>query len=683
MKILVVDDNPDDLLLLRLVVERHGHEVFAAENGQQGFELAAAHRPDLIISDALMPVLDGFNFLKKLKEDAVLKAIPFIFYSATYKADKDLALAAALGAEAYILKPKEPAELWREIEEVLAKGGNLKTVAAGEVTDLEYLRKYSAMVATKLEQKVAELEKALAAQAETEKALIQAKEEWERSFEAIGDIALILSPDLRITRANRQAYAVLASDSGQELAGEFCYEAFREVGHPCDYCPVLAAKKDGAVRSCEIEHTSLGKIFQVSVSPVLDPEGRVVSFFYFGKDITAQKEMETRLNQAEKLEAIGTLAGGIAHDFNNILTPILGYAELMKMSLTPESPACKIIDQVVNAAMRAKDLVQHILTFSRQQEHQRLPMAPHVIIKEALKLLRSSIPTTIEIRQDINPDSGMVLADATQLHRIVMNLCTNAYHAMRKTGGVLAVSLQPVQVERDDPKVNGQVLTPGAYVVFEVSDTGCGMDKLTMAKIFDPYFTTKKQGEGTGLGLSVVHGIVKEGGGYISVYSEPGKGSTFRVYLPRIVSVPVTEENSVTQPLPKGTERILLVDDDQAIVALESMVLETLGYRVTGLTDSNEVLQLFQKAPRDFDLLLTDMTMPGLTGVDLSLRIHALRPDIPVILCSGFSELIDGDKARDLGIQAFLMKPILRKDLAEAIRKALDGMGNSEKIHEA
>jgi CheY-like chemotaxis protein len=679
MKILVVDDNPDDLLLLRLVVERAGHEALTAENGQQGFELAAMHRPDLIISDALMPVLDGFNFLKKLKEDAVLKVIPFIFYSATYKADKDLALAAALGAEAYILKPKEPAELWHEIEGVLEKGGNLKTVAAGKVTDLEYLRKYSAMVATKLEQKVAELERALAAKAETEKALIQAKEEWERSFEAIGDIALILSPDLRITRANRQAYAVLAGDSGRELVGRFCYEAFQEDGQPCVGCPAPYARRDAAGHTCEVEHKSLGRVFQVSVSPILDPEGRVLSFFHFAKDISAQKEMEVRLNQAEKLEAIGTLAGGIAHDFNNILTPILGYAELMKMDLAQEGPAWKIVDQVVNAAMRAKELVQQILTFSRKQEHQRLPMAPHVIIKEALKLLRASIPTTIEIRQEINPDSGMVLADATQLHRIVMNLCTNAYHAMRKTGGVLAVSLQPVQVDCDDPKVNGLVLAPGAYVVFEVSDTGCGMDKMTMAKIFDPYFTTKEKGEGTGLGLSVVHGVVKEYGGYISVYSEPGKGSTFRVYLPRIVSTPVIGESAVALPLLRGTERILLVDDDQAIVELETLILETLGYHVTGRTGSKEALQLFQEAPRDFDLILTDMTMPGLTGADLSLRIHAIRPDIPIILCSGFSELIDGDKARELGIQAFLMKPILSKDLAQAIRKALDGVGNSKK----
>ncbi|OQX20789.1 MAG: hypothetical protein BWK76_00100 [Desulfobulbaceae bacterium A2] len=535
------------------------------------------------------------------------------------------------------------------------------------------------MVATKLEQKVAELEKALAVQAETEKALIQAKEEWERSFEAIGDIAMILSPELRVTRANRQAYVALAGESGQELVGRLCHEVFHEEGPPCAGCPVLLARHDFVGHACEIMHKNLGRIFQVSVSPILDGEGRVLSFIHFAKDITAQKEMEQRLNQAEKLEAIGTLAGGIAHDFNNILTPILGYAEMMKMELARESPAWQHLDQVVNAALRAKELVQHILTFSRQQEHQRLPMAPHHIIKEALKLLRASIPTTIEIRQNINAESGTVLADASQIHRIIMNLCTNAFHAMRKTGGVLAVSLQPVHIERDDPKVNGLVLTAGHYVVLEVSDTGCGMDKMTLAKIFDPYFTTKEKGEGTGLGLSVVHGIVKESGGYISVYSEPGKGSTFRVYLPRIVSPSITEAALSRRPMPRGTERILLVDDDQAIVDLETMMLKFLGYRITAMTGSKEALQLFQQTPRDFNLVLTDMTMPGLTGAELSLRIHAIRPEIPIIICSGFSELIDGDKARELGIQAFLMKPVLHKDLAEAIRKALDGVQNSEK----
>ena len=671
MKILVVDDNPDDLMLLRMVVERAGHQAITAENGQQGFELAAAHRPELIISDALMPVLDGFNFLKKLKTDAVLKTIPFIFYSATYKADKDLALAASLGAAAYILKPKPPGELWREVEETLAKGGNLKTVASG-VTDLEYLQKYSAMVATKLEQKVAELEMALAAKAETEKALVQAKEEWERSFEAIGDIAMILTPDLRITRANRQAYAALAAAG--ELVGKFCYEAFQEGGKPCANCPVVRAKEAASAQSCEIEHKNIGRVYQATVSPVLDGEGRVVSFVHFAQDITERKNMEIRLSQAQKLEAIGTLAGGIAHDFNNILTPILGYAEMVKLELGPHGSAGENIGEVIKAALRAKDLVQQILTFSRQKDQQRMPLAPHIIIKEAIKLLRATIPTTIEIRQNINVNSGMVLGDATQLHQIVMNLCTNAYHAMRESGGVLAVSLQPMQVGRDDPKVNGLALTPGAYVLFEVSDTGSGMDTQTMAKIFDPYFTTKPQGEGTGLGLSVVHGIVKEYGGHITVYSEPGRGSTFHLYLPRIISSPETEEHTVVRPLACGTERLLLVDDDPAIVGLEKSVLETLGYHVTGVTSSHEALQVFQASPRDFDLLLTDMTMPGLTGVELSLRVHAIRPEIPIVLCSGFSELIDGDKAKAIGIQAYLMKPVLRKEMAETIRKVLDGM---------
>ncbi len=676
MKILVVDDNPDDLLLLRLIVERAGHEVLAAENGQQGFELAAAERPELIISDALMPVLDGFHLLKKLKEDVVLKTIPFIFYSATYKADKDLALAASLGADAYIIKPKEPAELWREVEEILDQGGNLTTVAAGEMTDVEYLKKYSVMVATKLEQKVAELEKALESRARTEKALTQAKEEWERTFEAIGDIAMILSPDLRIMRANRQAYAILASTPDAELEGKFCYQLFRDGDRPCAGCPVLLTKEESVLqgRTCEVEHKPLGKIFQISVSPVYDADGQVVSVIHFAKDITAQKELGSRLIQAQKLEAIGTLAGGIAHDFNNILTPILGYADLAKEVIPPEGPAWEYLDLLTKAALRARDLVQQILTFSRQKEQQRMPLAPHIIIKEALKLLRASIPTTIEIRQNINANSGMVLGDPTQIHQIVMNLCTNAYHAMRETGGLLAVTLQPMQIDCNEPKVNDLALTPGAYVMLEVSDTGCGMDKQTTAKIFDPYFTTKGPGEGTGLGLSVVHGIVKEFGGHISVYSELAKGSTFRVYLPRIVTKKLAEQQTTVQPLPRGTERILLVDDDPAIVDLETTILKSLGYRITAFTSSKVTMQVFADAPQEFDLLLTDMTMPDLTGVELSLRVHALRPNIPIILCSGFSELIDDDKARDIGIQQFLKKPILSKALAETIRKVLDGV---------
>ena len=674
MKILVVDDNHDDLMLLRLIVERQGHEAITATDGQQGFELAATHRPDLIISDALMPVLDGFNFLRKLKEDVVLKTIPFIFYSATYKADQDLALAASLGAEAYIFKPMAPVELWRQVEETLTRGGNLKTVAAGGVTDLEYLRKYSTMVATKLELKVAELEKALDARAASEQSLTQAKEEWERAFESIGDIAMILAPDLRIIRANREAYAVLTTNPGETLVGKLCYQVFKEGDRPCAFCPVLVATEAVAGHTCEIEHKAMAKIFQVTVSPVLDRENRIVSFVHFAKDITAQKELANRLIQAQKLEAIGTLAGGIAHDFNNILAPILGYAELAQTALSPDDPTLEYIGQVINASLRAKDLVQQILCFSRQKAQQRLPLAPHLIIKEAMKLLRASIPTTIEIRQEIKTDSGMVLADATQFHQIIMNLCTNAYHAMRETGGVLAVSLAAIQVECDDPKVNGLELTPGAYVVFEVSDSGCGMDQQTLAKIFDPYFTTKSPGEGTGLGLSVVHGIVKECGGHISVYSEPGRGSTFRVYLPKLVSTPVAEQPSIAQPLPRGNDRVLVVDDDRIIVEMETQILEALGYRVTALNNSLDALQTFQRAPREFDLILTDMTMPGLTGKELSLRIHAIRPEIPIILCTGFSEFIDNDRCGEIGIQGFLKKPILRRDLAETVRKVLDGV---------
>jgi len=569
MKVLVVDDNNDDRMLLRLIVERQGHEVIEGENGQEGYELAVRHRPGLILSDALMPVLDGFHFLRRIKQDPELVSTPFIFYSATYTEQQDQAMAKALGAAGYIIKPKEPGELWRAVEEIVQKACPIAEDLPVMVGDEEYLRQYSSMLATKLEQKVSELEQVLAAKAETEKALVRAKEEWERSFEAIGDIAMILSPDLRIIRANRRAQEFFQDTGKDGVEGAFCFHAFQKES-PCPDCPALLARKDGTAHTMEVEYRELGRTFQLTSSPVLDAQGGVMSIIHFAKDITAQKKLEKRLLQNQKLEAIGTLAGGIAHDFNNILTPILGYAEILKAAPPQEERIQEYADQIFTAAQRARELVRQILAFSRQQEHHPMPMLPHLIIKEALKLLRSTIPTSIEIRQDIQEDCGMVLADATRLHQVIMNLCTNAYQAMRGSTGVLSVTLRPLRLDHGDSKADDFPLLPGNFVVLEVSDTGCGMDKETMAKIFDPYFTTKKQDEGTGLGLSVVHGIVQGCGGHISVSSEPGKGSTFLVYLPRVEGQALDEDASDQLPLPSGSERILVVDDDPAVIALET-----------------------------------------------------------------------------------------------------------------
>ena len=410
---------------------------------------------------------------------------------------------------------------------------------------------------------------------------------------------------------------------------------------------------------------------EVNAVPLIE-DGEVIYARAIIRDITERKTLENRLRQAQKMEAIGTLSGGIAHDFNNILAPILGFAEMALESIPAGSQPANDIREVVKAAIRAKELVKQILSFSRQTEHELQPLRIQLVIKEALKLLRATIPATIEIRQDIKMECNPILADPTQIHQLIMNLCTNAYHAMRETGGVLGVSLTPIELDSEDlhTKIN---LHPGKYVQLEVSDTGHGMTQSVKERIFEPYFTTKGKGEGTGLGLSVVHAIIKSLNGDITVYSELGKGTSFRVYFPAIEQeAKKLTDKETNGPLPTGHERIMVVDDDEIIVQMEQQMLRSLGYEVTAFTDSEQSLKSLQSRPNDFDLIITDMTMPGITGDILAKQVLKIRPDLPIILCTGFSELITEDKAKAIGIKEFIMKPIIKRTFAETVRKVLD-----------
>ena len=391
------------------------------------------------------------------------------------------------------------------------------------------------------------------------------------------------------------------------------------------------------------------------------------------RNITERKQIEKQLLQTQRMESVGTLAGGIAHDFNNILSGILGYAELAQLDGATPEKLKKYLEEILNAAHRARDLVKQILAFSRKNELQLKPIQIQLIVKETLKLLRSSIPTTIEIKQDIDPNCQAVLADPTQIHQIVMNLCTNAYQSMRNTGGILGVSLQPIELLSDqvDQNIN---LQPNLYVKLEISDTGTGMSREVMDRIFDPYYTTKGHGEGTGLGLAVVHGIVIGLNGDISVHSEPGQGTTFKVYLPTVAAPAITihDDDEVTALPAGGGERILFVDDDERIVDINKNLLAQLGYTVTALTSSIDALKVFQDNPNDFDLVITDMTMPKMTGEELIRKIFNVRPEMPIIMCTGYSELIDEEKAKILGIKSYIMKPVSQQNIAKTIRKVLD-----------
>jgi PAS domain S-box-containing protein len=414
-------------------------------------------------------------------------------------------------------------------------------------------------------------------------------------------------------------------------------------------------------------------ILESSGVPISDSEGNFLGYRGIDRDTTERKKMEEKLNQAQKMESIGTLAGGIAHDFNNILSAIMGYTELALGDINNPDRLQQELNEVLHGTNRAKELVKQILTFSRRHDQNILPVQIQSITSEALKLLRSSIPSTIEIKPVIDKSCGPILADPTQIHQVIMNLSTNAYHAMREAGGTLTVSLQQVVLSSSDisSKVN---LRPGPYLKLQISDTGVGMTKEVQNRIFEPYFTTKGTGEGTGLGLAVVHGIIKSLQGDISVYSEPAKGTTFTIYLPVAQTKPESGlEEEMSALLPQtGSEHILLVDDDEAIVTLNKSLLENLGYKVTASTSSLDTLWTFQQSPDSFDLLISDMTMPQMTGAELAEKILAIRPGIPIILCSGYSDLINEERAKAIGIREYVMKPVNKKEFAATIRKVLN-----------
>ncbi len=409
----------------------------------------------------------------------------------------------------------------------------------------------------------------------------------------------------------------------------------------------------------------------ITATPIPGEKGDFPAIRSIARDITEKKRLQEQLQQAQKMEAIGTLAGGIAHDFNNILSVITGYIELSFDDLPEGTQLRRNIDQVSIAARRAKELVARILTFSRRDSHERKPLEIAAIVKEALKLLRSSLPATIDIRRDISAEPVIVLADATQIQQVVMNLCTNAAHAMREKGGVLEAKLHEIYLD-ESAAADYDDLRPGTYLKLSVRDTGHGIAPAIAKRIFEPYFTTKKKGEGTGMGLAVIHGIVKSHGGDITVESTPGKGTAFHVLLP-VVEKTVEPRTEKQGPTPGGKrEHILFVDDEKLLVEVTQKTLEKLGYRVTAKNNSPDALEAFTQNPGDFDLVLTDYTMPDMTGIQLAKKILALRPDIPVIICTGYSEAVSPEQMTETGIHSLLTKPMTKPMLARAIRKALE-----------
>jgi PAS domain S-box-containing protein len=505
---------------------------------------------------------------------------------------------------------------------------------------------------------------------QAEETIRKSKQEWEQTFDAMNDIVTIQDKEMRIIKANKAAHETLQVESGG-LEGKYCYEVFRGADHPCPECPEFVTIDTMKTYSADISHANLGKMFHVTCSPILDENGEFTHIVHLAKDITEQKKMEAELFQAHKMEAIGTLAGGIAHDFNNILAAIIGYADMANDDLPESSHTKNYISQVLNAGNRAKELVKQILTFSRKGQEKQQPLQPYPIIKEGLKLMRASLPTTIDIQEQIDPDCGSIFSNPTNVHQVLLNLCTNALHAMEDEKGILTVQLTQVELRQVDLAGIADV-SPGLFVELRVSDTGRGLDKATVERIFEPYFTTKGIDKGSGMGLALVHGIVQGCGGFIKVESNPDEGSTFHVYFPAIEEKVAEVEEEKEVPLLHGSERILVVDDEEVIVGVYQATLERLGYKVTPHCSSEKALAVFQASPDSFDLIITDQTMPHLSGSELAKKVLKIRPDIPIILCTGYSSMISEKQAQEIGIQKFVMKPVIGTDLAIITREVLD-----------
>ena len=498
------------------------------------------------------------------------------------------------------------------------------------------------------------------------KALAKSEAQKQAILDGFPDIVILFDRNMKVVWANNSVRKICSSPIGRH-----CQEIFCGNSGNCDGCGLTRSLRSGNAETWmqRVELPGAADtetVFDMISTPVNIKPKIIDSVVVIARDATERLRLEKQLHHAMKMEAIGTLAGGIAHDFNNVLTPIMGYSEIIRLHMRKEGDGRKeiigYIDGILKAARRARRLVEQILTFSRSSEQKESLQYIHPIVKEVMKLICTTLPSTIEIRQEIDENCGMVSVDPVHIHQILINLCTNASFAMSGTSGVLTIRLVKSARRNNDRD----------WLELSVTDTGCGIDPAIRDRIFEPYFTTKQKGQGTGMGLAMVHGIISRQGGELEVESQVGQGTTFRIFLP--VSNETTSIDQVVnmEDMVRGRERILLIDDEEQVVAVTGELLESLGYTVTGKTSARESLLLFLKSANEFDLVITDLTMPYLTGLELCKKMKEIRPNIPIILFTGYLEEFSSEAAREAGVDAFFMKPVSFKEMAKIVRKVLD-----------
>jgi CheY-like chemotaxis protein len=677
--LLIVDDSPEMIGLVRAVLDRHGYDVRIATDGRKALDRAAAERPDLILLDILMPGMDGYETCRRLREQPETRDTPVIFLSALTETHDKIA-GFDLGAVDFVTKPIDFPELLARI---------------GTHLSLHDLRRDLREMNRTLEDKVRERTRDLSA---SNQALLAEIEERRRTEAQLRENKERLKEAQRIARVghwerDHLAGALTWSDETFRI---FCvdpaegpsYRTYLDRIHPDDRERVKNDYED-AVRNRKTFDTTFRMVRRDGAVKHLhercrtdyDADGRPLRSIGTCQDITQHVQMEEenrllnmRLQQAQKLEAVGTLAGGIAHDFNNILAAIIGYTEISKIRHAEGGNVIGSLDSVLNACTRARNLVRHILTFSRQVETEMQPVSVRPIVKECLAFLKASTPSNIELRSRIETASGVVLGDPTQIHQIMMNLCTNAIHAMKGPGGVLDVCLEETTLDGDD-REPPPGLERGDYVRLVVSDTGCGIPEEILGRIFDPFFTTKPRGEGTGMGLSILHGIVEKMGGGVTVSSEVGAGTTFEVLLP-LYKDGAGDGAAGGPAIQTGRGRILFVDDEADIVESSREMMGRFGYETVTAENGEGALRLFTEDPDAFDLVMTDLSMPGMSGLDLAKRILAIRPDTPVALCTGYSADLTPEAVEAAGIRKVIQKPMSAAELSVALHDVL-GPGDS------
>lgn len=698
MKILVADDLAENRYLLEKVLGGAGHTVVAVRDGREALEQLGGGAFDMIVSDVLMPVMDGFQLCREVRGNEALRQVPFIFYTATYTDPRDAQLALSLGADRFLTKPLEPEVFLAAVQAVAGQSTrSAQPSLVDPAAEPVFLRQHNQRLFQKLEDKIHQVEAFRAQLAQANAELVREEVEHGQTAEARrrreSELRLALQMAgmgtfevhfVRNTLSWSEAtfplfgfapnacvptrdlfFRMLAPEDAPRVRAALHLAQEGRAAYDVEYRVFWA---DGSAH----DHRVIGDVERGEDGLPIRLVGVVQDITESKRARLAQAQMEQELYQARKLEALGTLAGDIAHDFNNLITAILGNAELIKLLLPPGTPGNiqECAAEIIRTSERAGDLVRQILTFSRRQRPERRPTRLGPILHDSVRLLRAVVSNPVEIQIDVDENCPPVLADPTGFQQILLNLCTNAGHAMDGRAGRVQVSLDTVQFDAPRSWVIGRT-QPGRFVRLRVRDTGRGMDDATRQRIFEPFFTTKAAGYGVGLGLAVAVGIAQTHDAAIEVQSQLGKGSTFEVYFPALEGVADAPPAALAEQARGQGQHILLVDDETAVVNLARQTLEQLGYRVTGFTDPEAALVHFRSYAETFDLVLTDVAMPRLSGRDLARELWRIRGAVPILLTTGHTTLLDAQGAEAEGFHGFLEKPFRIAGLAAAVQRCL------------